>query len=73
MLLHGYAQTGHMWRPLATELARRHTVIVPDLRGAGGSEKPASGYDKKTLAQDVHALVQSLGFDRAMVVGPTSA
>ena len=46
VLLHGYAQTGLMWRPLMPLLARRHTVIVPDLRGAGGSAKPQSGYDK---------------------------
>jgi pimeloyl-ACP methyl ester carboxylesterase len=69
VLLHGYAQTSHMWRPVMGELAKRHTVIVPDLRGAGGSGKPDSGYDKKTLAQDVHALVVALGHQRATVVG----
>ena len=61
VLLHGYAQTGHMWLPLVPSLAQRHTVIVPDLRGAGASAKPESGYDKKTLAQDIHALTDSLG------------
>jgi pimeloyl-ACP methyl ester carboxylesterase len=69
VLLHGYAETGHMWTPVMGDLARNHTVIVPDLRGAGASEKPASGYDKKTLAQDVHALVKSLGHEHASVVG----
>jgi pimeloyl-ACP methyl ester carboxylesterase len=69
VLLHGYAQTGHMWLPLVPSLAQRHTVIVPDLRGAGASAKPESGYDKKTLAQDIHALTDSLGFDRVTVVG----
>lgn len=69
LLLHGYAETGHMWLPAIAELAKRHTVIVPDLRGAGGSAKPADGYDKKTMAQDVHALVTALGHDRAVVVG----
>lgn len=69
LLLHGYAETGHMWLPVMAELAKRHTVIVPDLRGAGGSAKPAGGYDKKTMAQDVHALVAALGHDRAVVVG----
>jgi pimeloyl-ACP methyl ester carboxylesterase len=58
-----------MWTPVMSDLARNHTVIVPDLRGAGASEKPASGYDKKTLAQDIHALVKSLGHDHASVVG----
>jgi pimeloyl-ACP methyl ester carboxylesterase len=69
VLIHGYAETGHMWNPVIGELARNHTVIVPDLRGAGGSEKPAGGYQKKQLAQDVHALVASLGYKDAAVVG----
>ena len=69
VLLHGYAQTSYMWRALMPSLAESHTVIAPDLRGAGGSAKPESGYDKKTLAQDVRALTASLGFDRARVVG----
>jgi pimeloyl-ACP methyl ester carboxylesterase len=69
VLLHGYAQTSHMWRPVMGELAKRHTVIVPDLRGAGGSGHPESGYDKKTMAQDIHALVTSLGQERAIIVG----
>ena len=64
VLLHGYAQTGHMWLPLMPLLARRHTVIVPDLRGAGGSARPESGYDKKNMAVDIHELTSSLGFDR---------
>jgi pimeloyl-ACP methyl ester carboxylesterase len=69
VLLHGYAETGHMWRPLMPQLARRHTVIVPDLRGAGGSSKPESGYDKKNMAMDIHELTTSLGFDRVSIVG----
>jgi pimeloyl-ACP methyl ester carboxylesterase len=69
VLVHGYAETGHMWLPLMPLLAARHTVIVPDLRGAGGSAKPDSGYDKKTMAVDIHALAASLGFDRVAVVG----
>jgi len=51
ILLHGYAETGHMWRPIMPILAQRHTVIVPDLRGAGGSAKPVAGYDKKRRGQ----------------------
>ena len=69
VLLHGYAQTGHMWRPLMQPLTKRHTVIVPDLRGAGGSSKPESGYDKKNMAMDIHELTSSLGFDRVGIVG----
>jgi pimeloyl-ACP methyl ester carboxylesterase len=69
VLLHGYTQTGHMWHPIVPTLAERHTVIVPDLRGAGGSAKPDGGYDKKTLALDIHALTTSLGFGRVSIVG----
>jgi len=69
VLLHGYTQTGYMWRPLMQPLAKHHTVIVPDLRGAGGSAKPESGYDKKTLAMDIHELTSSLGFNRVSIVG----
>src|SRR6516162_7241918 len=47
VLLHGYGETGDMWVPLANDLARDHTVVVPDLRGMGPSAKPAGGYDKK--------------------------
>ena len=69
ILLHGYAQNSHMWRPLMKELAKTHLVIAPDLRGFGDSTKAKSGYDKKTMAQDVHALAQSLGFQKAGVAG----
>ena len=69
ILLHGYTQTSHMWRPLIAELAKTHTVLAPDLRGAGQSAKPPQGYDKKTLAQDVHALASSLGYRRVQLVG----
>lgn len=69
VLLHGYAETSHMWRPLMLRLSDRRTVIAPDLRGAGSSSKPDGGYDKKTLAQDVHALVQSLGYGKVKIVG----
>ena len=55
ILLHGYAETSHMWRPLIGDLAKTHTVVAPDLRGFDQSSKPDSGYDKKTIAQDVHA------------------
>lgn len=69
VLLHGYAQTGHMWKPIMPLLAEHHTVIVPDLRGADGSSKPESGYDKKTMAADIHELIRSLGLDRVSIVG----
>jgi len=69
VLLHGYAETGHMWRPIMPVLAAHHTVVVPDLRGAGGSAKPATGYDKKNMAVDIHDLTTSLGLDRVRIVG----
>ena len=69
VLLHGYAQTSHMWLPLMPRLATSHTVIAPDLRGAGGSARPPDGYDKKTLARDIRNLVRRLGHERVKVVG----
>jgi pimeloyl-ACP methyl ester carboxylesterase len=69
VLLHGYAETSHMWNPLMPLLAKTHTVIVPDLRGAGGSAKPEGGYDKKNMAVDVHELVKSLGINSVAIVG----
>jgi len=68
VLLHGYGETGDMWAPLAIDLARDHTVIVPDLRGLGLSAKPAGGFDKKTQAGDVAAVMTVLGVERADVV-----
>lgn len=69
VLLHGYTQTSHMWTPLMPLLARSHTVIAPDLRGAGGSERTPGGYDKKTMAKDIRGLVHQLGYEQASVVG----
>ena len=69
VLLHGYAQTSHMWTPLMPRLAMSHTVIAPDLRGAGGSTRPPGGYDKKTLATDIRRLVRQLGHERVQLVG----
>ncbi|MEO8037450.1 MAG: alpha/beta fold hydrolase, partial [Betaproteobacteria bacterium] len=57
VLLHGYPQSGIMWRKIAPALAGRFRVIVPDLRGYGDSDKPRDGYDKKTMARDIHALM----------------
>ncbi|HEX3373017.1 MAG TPA: alpha/beta hydrolase [Edaphobacter sp.] len=68
VLIHGYAETSDSWAPLATELVKSYTVIVPDLRGIGSSSRPAGGYDKKTQAADIRAVVTTLGFDRTFVV-----
>ena len=69
VLLHGYAETSHMWLPLMPLLAKNHTVIAPDLRGAGNSERPQGGYDKKTMAQDIRELVHQLGYHQVSLVG----
>jgi pimeloyl-ACP methyl ester carboxylesterase len=69
VLLHGFAETSHMWLPLIAKLAGRHTVIAPDLRGFGQSAAPNDGYTKKAMAQDIHALVHSLGYHRIRLVG----
>lgn len=69
VLLHGWPQTWYMWRKVIPALAERYTVIAPDLRGFGQSSKPLTGYDKRTVAADIHALVRGLGFDRVRLVG----
>src|ERR1700681_3558256 len=69
VLLHGYAETSHMWLPLISKLADKHTVIAPDLRGFGESSAPPDGYTKAAMAQDIHALVKSLKYDRIRLVG----
>ena len=68
ILLHGYGETGDMWVPLAAELARDHTVVVPDLRGMGLSSRPQSGYDKKTQGHDVAGVLDTLTIDRADLI-----
>jgi pimeloyl-ACP methyl ester carboxylesterase len=69
MLLHGYAETSLMWKPIIPLLAKRFTVIAPDLPGIGGSAIPADGLDMKTAAIRIHALARSLGVQKAEVVG----
>jgi pimeloyl-ACP methyl ester carboxylesterase len=61
--VHGFPQTWFEWRGILPELANQYTVIAPDLRGAGRSDAPAGGYDKKTLAGDVHGLLGGLGLN----------
>jgi pimeloyl-ACP methyl ester carboxylesterase len=69
VLLHGFAETSHMWRPLIAELSDHHTVIAPDLRGFGRSSAPSDGYTKAAMAQDIHALVKSLRLGRIRLMG----
>lgn len=69
ILLHGYAETSLMWRPIIPLLAERFTVIAPDLPGIGDSDIPADGLDMKSAAVRIHGLAQSLGVQKAEVVG----
>ncbi|HEY3559237.1 MAG TPA: alpha/beta hydrolase [Kribbella sp.] len=69
VLLHGFPQTHLMWRQVARELAAEHTVICPDLRGYGESDKPADGYSKREMAADVVAVAGALGHSRFALVG----
>ncbi len=69
ILLHGYAETSRMWRPIIPLLAEKFTVIAPDLPGIGDSAIPANGLDMKTSATRIRALARSLGVEKARVVG----
>jgi pimeloyl-ACP methyl ester carboxylesterase len=69
ILLHGYAETSLMWKPIIPALAKRFTVIAPDLPGIGGSDIPADGLDMKNAAVRIHDLAKSLGVQKAEVVG----
>jgi haloacetate dehalogenase len=74
LLLHGFPQTSAMWHQIAPELAREHTVVVPDLRGYGDSSRPPSGadhagYSFRSMAADQLAVMQALGHESFAVVG----
>jgi pimeloyl-ACP methyl ester carboxylesterase len=78
VLLHGWPQTWYMWRNIIPGLATRYRVIAPDLRGLGDSSRPAGGYDKKTVAQDVWRLMHDVLKEESLFVvghdwgGPTA-
>ena len=61
VLLHGFPETSNAWRKVVPALAEHYTVLAPDLRGFGASDRPDNGYDKRTVAEDVHQLVDQLG------------
>jgi len=61
ILLHGYAETSRMWKPILPQLAERFTVIAPDLPGIGDSAIPGGGLDMKSAANSIHALARKLG------------
>ena len=67
--LPGWPQTWFSFHPIAAQLAQHYRVIIVDIRGMGTSDKPAAGYDKKTMAQDIYALMQHLGLPTASLLG----
>jgi pimeloyl-ACP methyl ester carboxylesterase len=69
LLVHGFGQNWYMWNRLLPELSKHFTVIAPDLRGVGESDKPEGGYDKKTMATDLHELVKKLGYSNINLAG----
>jgi len=69
VLLHGWPETWYAWHKVMPALAKNYTVIAPDLRGLGDSSKPPTGYDGKTVAEDIHQLVTQLGFNSIYLVG----
>jgi pimeloyl-ACP methyl ester carboxylesterase len=69
VLLHGWPTTWFHWVRVIPRLAERYTVVAPDLRGLGLTEQTESGYDKRTVAEDIYELVRHLGHDRAYIVG----
>jgi len=78
VLLHGWPQTWYMWRDIIPRLAARYRIIAPDLRGLGDSSRPADGYDKKTLAEDIWRLAHDVLHEQRLYVvghdwgGPTA-
>ena len=69
VLLHGYPQTGQMWRKVVPGLLDKFTVVCPDLRGYGDSDKPRDGYDKRSMAKDIREVMSALGFESYGLVG----
>ena len=69
VLLHGFPETSYAWRKLIPLLAKHYRVIAPDLRGCGDTDRPQAGYDKRTVAADVYALTQQMGFASISMVG----
>jgi haloacetate dehalogenase len=69
VLLHGFPQTGHMWRKVMPALAERFDVVAPDLRGYGDSDRPTTGYDKRSMATDIAEVIGALGIGPVILVG----
>jgi pimeloyl-ACP methyl ester carboxylesterase len=68
VMLHGFGDTGDMWAPVAAQLARNHTVVVPDLRGMGLSDHPDTGYTKANQGRDIAGVMDALRIAKADLV-----
>lgn len=69
ILLHGFLEFWYSWQNQIPSLARSYRVVAPDLRGYNDSDKPGHGYDLDTLGRDIQGLIQSLGYEKATIVG----
>jgi haloacetate dehalogenase len=69
VLLHGFPETWYAWRHQIPVLGQHYRLIVPDLRGYGATEKALAGYDKRTMANDIRALMDVLGIEKAAIIG----
>jgi haloacetate dehalogenase len=69
VLLHGFPETSYAWRHQIPELSKKYRVIAPDLRGYGETDKPSSGYDKRTMATDLRELMRALNLSKVALVG----
>jgi haloacetate dehalogenase len=69
VLLHGFSETSYAWRFQIPELAKKYRVIAPDLRRYGETDKPSSGYDKRTMATDLRELMRALNLSKIALVG----
>ena len=69
LLLHGFPQSAIMWRKVVPLIKDKFSIVCPDLRGYGYSEKPITGYDKKTMASDMFELMKTLGYSEFFVAG----
>lgn len=69
LLLHGFPETWFAWRKQIPVLAQHYHVIVPDLRGYGATEKPPTGYEKRTMATDIYQLMEQLGLQKVAMIG----
>ena len=68
VLLHGFPETSYAWRYQIPDLAKKYRVIAPDLRGYGETDKPSSGYDKRTMATDLRELMRALNLPKISLV-----